>query len=295
MIQAKLADKLGIKEKYISAAENGKPISPRIAESIAQALGKPTPSLFKSFIRVAKSEVMSQDLTGGEDSNGVQISCKEQKQNLPSSIKFLLKWTEANKIIENAKRSILIVDSFFSEYCNLDILVGKALENGATNLEVSVYMMSPTKDFGAQRVKEKQAFTNNYPDLKDVLERKISASERDAYAKKFQEFKNEIRDHLEKYTIKYPVNVKIYEYPSMPSIRFIVVDGIYMIAGWFPLFDQNPGFPCIFMEKTNLEGTDSEVFAKLETQVKHIKAISNRIPLERKNRKNTKVRRGGTV
>lgn len=100
-------------------------------------------------------------------------------------------WGVAKEMASRAERSIVILDSFFSEYRQLDIWIKKAIRRiqkraepnaNATLLEVSIYMASPTTSFGIQRRRELERLSKDDEACIDFLTRKVSKAER----KRFQ-------------------------------------------------------------------------------------------------------------
>lgn len=194
----------------------------------------------------------------------------------PSAVSVFPDWEEADFVITLATESIIVIDSFFGDYTRLSKLVNRAVARGAKTLKVDIYMTSPETDFGAQRLKEKAKFTNpsDYPRLKKSIDGALSDRERYRYENKFHEIDDELNECI---SSKEPatVNLTVYEYKSTPSVRFIAVDRKHIVWGWYPLFDRNPHYECLYLEDTDLAGVDKELFSKLMKQIEHIENTSD--------------------
>lgn len=169
--------------------------------------------------------------------------------------------------VSNAKKSIEVIDSNCSEWHFLSVRAREAVEGGADNLVVSVYMLDPKQKFGAQREIEKQPF----------LQRAATRPEgfyQNQYQHKYEENVRDIRDAIEmvKLPSGKPVDVHFYTYPTMPCLRVIIVDDSQFIFGWFPLGALNPNHPCFFLSASSiLTKSDERVLFYLKNQINEIK------------------------
>jgi hypothetical protein len=193
-------------------------------------------------------------------------------------------WAVAVRKMSKAERSILILDVFFSEHTMLRKCVADALKmksdvikqgQSSGRLEISVYMTSPSVNFGAQRNKEIEGPDIDNAAYIEMLKQKISDKgvEHVDYKRDFKRYAARLRQIQKKY--KHAIDLKVFEYFAMPSIRLIVVDDTHFIFGWFPLWEQNPTYFCLYLEDDrNLKGADEEVVNCLRGQIDNFKAIS---------------------
>jgi hypothetical protein len=214
----------------------------------------------------------------------------------PSKITAFRTWERAQDLVSKAQRTVVIIDGFFSEHCELDLCVAKAIEarqkmsektaqeSNGKKLEITVYMTSPDTAYGAQRVREMERPDEDNAKCIGLLKQDISLGEREDYRKEFKLYVRRL-GHIAK---KRPIELRIYKYVATPSTRMIIVDDRHFVFGWFPLWEQNPGYICMYLEDRGLQGADLEVVGKLRDQVKNFHAISRLIfPNRRKVRKKT--------
>lgn len=175
-------------------------------------------------------------------------------------------WKPSTIALSHAERSITIVDSFYSEYWDL----GPCIMAKAEELKVSVYMVSPNTDFGAQRLREMDRAGKEDRACAANFRKSISATERKSYRHRFDECVRGLA-MIAKDT---PVRLRIYEYFAMPSTRIIAVDDRHFFFGWFPLWAYNPGYVCLYLEDNGLSKADGEVLRRLRQQIKSISVIS---------------------
>jgi hypothetical protein len=208
-----------------------------------------------------------------------QSSASSSNAHYPSKVMAHSTWEPAKKAMSEAERSIVIVDSFYSEHWELDLCVAQAMQRkqGETRLDsatkkltVSVYMTSPATDFGVQRGKEIERPAEDGATCIEHQIKPISDDERGVYR---TEFKSYIKG-LRLISNTHPIELNIYEYFAMPSTRLIVVDDKHFFFGWFPLWEHNPGYFCLYLEDNGLEGTDREVIRRLRGQIDNVKLIS---------------------
>lgn len=224
------------------------------------------------------------------------LSDSNEEAAYPSKITVFRTWEQAQDLVSKAQRTVVIIDGFFSEHCELDLCVAKAIEarkkmteNAAQGpngkkLEIRVYMTSPDTAYGAQRVREMERPDENNAKCIGLLKQDISLGEREDYGKEFKLYVKRL-GHIAK---KRPIKLRIYKYIATPSTRMIIVDDRHFVFGWFPLWEQNPGYICMHLEDRGLQGADLEVVGKLRDQVKNFHAISRLIfPNRRRVRKKT--------
>ena len=188
-------------------------------------------------------------------------------------------WEPSKKILSRAEHSITVVDGFFSEHWDLDLCVAEATQkkqnesrpdSDKEKLAISVYMTSPETDFGVQRGKEIERPAEDKATCIDILKKPISDDEREGYR---TDFKGYIKG-LRLISKSHPVELNIYEYFAMPSTRMIVIDDKHFFFGWFPLWEHNPGYFCMYLEDNSLQGADLEVVKKLRGQIDNFISIS---------------------
>jgi hypothetical protein len=199
-----------------------------------------------------------------------------------TSIRVFQKWNEKEVIgfISAAKKSIVIVDSYFDEAPHLRTWVRDALRAGATSISVKMYLLWPKKPFGAQRLKEqrthkeKTAPSGVRPHLeqyKQSLETDISLDDLKNYEAGFDGDVRAIRASLSDLS---QIHLEIYTYPTMPETRLIIIDETNFLFGWFPLSAGNPDYLCFFVHQNPFSEADKEVIACLTEQLKNIQDAS---------------------
>jgi hypothetical protein len=217
-----------------------------------------------------------------------------KESGYPSKVMALGTWERAQDLVSEAQRTVVIIDGFFSEHLQLDLSVAKAIEArqkmsektaqepSAKKLEIRVYMTSPDTAYGAQRVRDMERPDEDNAKCIDLLKEDVSLDEREDYRKEFKLYVKRL-GHISK---KRPIELSIYAYFATPSTRMIIVDDRHFVFGWFPLWEQNPAYICMYLEDRDLRGADLEVVSKLRDQVKNVHAISRLIfPKRRKVRK----------
>jgi transcriptional regulator with XRE-family HTH domain len=179
-------------------------------------------------------------------------------------------WEQSWSAIEQAQEEILIIDSFFSEFAHLGMALGKNAAQRKKSLSLSMYMASPQKDFGAQRVREKDLPNDDKTDLFALLIAQTTKRERKDYETTFHTFEIGIKQHVGRHN----VIVDVFEYICMPSLRIIVVDQIQFFFGWFPLANQNPGHICFHLRNEALNAADAELREKLDVHIDRVRRLS---------------------
>lgn len=199
----------------------------------------------------------------------------------PSKVVVYGTWEPSKEVMSKAEQSITIVDSFYSEYWDLDLCVGRAIQRKQSEsrldsenkkLEISVYMTSPATDFGVQRGKEIERLAEDKETCIELMKKQISDDEREDYRIDFKGFIKGLR--LISNARPSELTLKIYEYFAMPSTRLIVVDDRHFFFGWFPLWEHNPRYFCLYLEENSLEGADRELVRRLRGQIENVSSIS---------------------
>lgn len=226
----------------------------------------------------AKRELQQMNSTSIE----AQLDIFDSNVRTPSAIKVFPTWGEADIAVINAQSTVTIIDSYYDEHFRLEWLLG-AMRN--RDCVVSIYMATPGMDFGAQRQREWETVeSENYAEVLRKLNTIVSDKERSKYESDFEKICDDIMRCAKKKNIK----CELSEYPVMLSLRFIVVDDKEIIWGWFPLFDSNPNYPCLYLLwEESLSETDKNLFNKLKSQIEHVKSISvSRVSFESRHRRN---------
>jgi hypothetical protein len=208
-----------------------------------------------------------------QDNRLVQISDKSLR-----SIEVFDGWSETYPTISSAKKSIVIVDSFLvNEVGPIETCVKNAVaQPGVGRLAISIYMASPKREFGAQRVREKEGpHTSN--EYKQALESPISTADWNAHIDRFNLSLREIRSHIA--TLP-GVDLEIRTYPTMPTTRIFVIDDIDYFFGWFPLLNGNPAYSCCHLRDDGVDKAGKTLAKALHDQVEIIHSISDRAELE---------------
>ena len=183
-----------------------------------------------------------------------------------SAIQTFERWDAETirSIIKQARHSIEIVDSHFDEAPALSALVHQAFSDGATRLDISVYMLDPGVPFGALRFLEKEKNRQG----------KTAHQFRDQYRRAFLEDCKRINEAFLEFEEEGKIGLKIYAYPTMPTIRLIIVDELEYVFGWFPLHALNPAHPCCVLSAPCVTDADRCLLASLRRQFAEIKADS---------------------
>jgi hypothetical protein len=197
-----------------------------------------------------------------------------------TSIRVYSNWDESWPTIESAQEEVVIIDSFVSEFIHLGTAISKSAHMRTRALRVSVYMASPNKTFGVQRVREKDLPKNaGDVDLYPLLDRQINKKEEDDYAANFRTFAVGILQHVGR-----DADVSVFEYVCMPSLRIIAVDHIHFYFGWFPIADQNPHHICLYLHDARLNETDAMLRDNLKSHIDRVKRLSAEVfPLGNRN------------
>jgi hypothetical protein len=198
-------------------------------------------------------------------------------------------WREAYPIIASARRSIVIVDSFLAgEVLDVaDVVEQAAAQPHVNKLTVSLYMASPDKPFGAQRIREKEApemprakkgrQTEKNETLKrfsKALSAGISEADLHLHIDRFEKCVYEVFSHIAR---EPKVHVDVFTYPVMTTARFFVIDDKDLIVGWFPLMGSNPGYPCCHLRDDRNDIVHRKLLDKFRAQVKILQGISTKL------------------
>jgi hypothetical protein len=138
---------------------------------------------------------------------------------------------EIRSIVCHARKTIKIVDTFFDEAAHLSTQIQSAIENGADHIKLDVYMLSPDRPFGGQRLREI-----------DPAKEKIAASELEAeYRRKFNDCVSSL---IQRFGKMKRVTMAVWENYTMPSVRLLAIDDREYFVGWFPINAVNPLHSC---------------------------------------------------
>jgi len=199
-----------------------------------------------------------------------------------STIKTFARWdrSPSSDIIARAKKSIEVIDSNCSEHFFWAGITQEALEKGASNLVVSIYMLDPNGSFGAQRLLEMMPHSGRKEAVVSAVCSPTQAKEtmkvyKSKYLEEIIHNCNNLRKTLEQVKSKFvekSVTLEIYHYPTMPCLRAIIVDESKYIFGWFPLNALNPLHACFFIDgSSDLTESDRVVIECLKHHIKEIK------------------------
>lgn len=187
----------------------------------------------------------------------------------PGSSKACEDWDDIKiqTLLNYARKSIDIVDSYYDEAPLLANRVAKALRNGAQTLNVNVYMLDPACSFGAQRLLERES-----------CEVRAQRTFDEAKAEYHDTFKECCKDLRAKFTQTRDisgsrVDLKIYKYPTMPGMRLIAVDDLHFVVGWFPLNDTNPNYPCFIVSSSSCSAADLKLVERIRQQRDEIRKV----------------------
>lgn len=205
-----------------------------------------------------------------------EVRKKVRSARRGSKIVALGEWDDAVPVVTRAKKSIVILDTFFSEFPDFEKWLRNAIKYGAASLEVSFYIASKMKPFGAQRIKEMEAASDD-DEYKARLWKPTDPSVlyQDKHNSKFNDTVSGIRDYLK--PLRERVHLIIYEYPIMPAVRIMIVDGVHIFFGWFPLKTHNPGFVCCYLCNEGLAGAELKLAEALCDQLNIIKDVSEEV------------------
>lgn len=187
----------------------------------------------------------------------------EAEWPLYSGLLIYKDWEPAWPVIEAARESVLILDSFFSnEHGRLGPALRKNADRRSKRLKISIYMASPKRAFGAQRVREKDL------PAKELLARKTTFRDEGRYRNTFRDLVSGIRNYGD-----CNADISVFEYICMPSLRIILVDQIHFFWGWYPLEAQNPTHICLYVRGGSQNAADNELCERLG---KHIEKVMDR-------------------
>lgn len=215
------------------------------------------------------------------------------------SVQVLDRWGHEFDLMTEAKESIVIVDSFFSEYGRLSsALRARSKTHPEKDLKIELFMASPDTIFGAQRLREMQPISivksmegiieNPKKDPmertaegpvegtaerpKKPLEKPLTKSARDGYTTHFEILVESTRNAAGEYVDN--GNIQIFEYFCTPGLRVVAIDSLHYIFGWFPLFAQNPAHTCFYLKDENLEGADVDLLHDIRIQIDGVREAS---------------------
>jgi transcriptional regulator with XRE-family HTH domain len=252
-----LAKKARVGVSTLKRAERGEPIQLQNLSKIARAIGVEIEVLYRP---VAKPS---------------------------SSLQILERWGAEYDMIAQAETSVLILDSYFSEYGRLGSALRARSRKHPKPLDIEIYMASPDYDFGAQRFREMTAVRALAPAKKPqrLLRDQLTDKEREDYEHHFHFLEQSIAAAVRPFAPEF----KIYEYSCMPGLRVVVIDEMKYVFGWYPLGAQNPAHTCFHLKFENLGGADASLLYDLQDQINNVKAAS--IPSVRKSRRPRNNRR----
>ncbi len=200
------------------------------------------------------------------------------RQNSARGVQVLDRWGHEYGLIAQARVSVLVIDSYFSEYGRLGSALRARSRTQREPLDVEIFMASPDYDFGAQRFREMTSMpvfrsTKGGP---QPLSDQLTDKQREDYEFHFHYLEQGAMAAAQPYagSNEHPGSVKIYEYRCMPGLRIVVIDNFHFIFGWFPLFAQNPAHTCFYLRDENLEGADAALLDDINMQIKNVKEAS---------------------
>jgi len=203
-----------------------------------------------------------------------------------SAVEVFETWNDPSIIAEilGARYSVRIIDSYFDQSADLGHWAKEILNAGAKNLEVSIYMVSHQTPFGAQRDRErkKHVSSQDIEQYKKVLWNEVKQADKDAYERAIGVYRDALMEHDQLCDER--IWLRIFEYPTMPSMRLIIIDDEAFFFGWFPLRAHNPPFICFSLHDHELMKADRETVKRLREQYDNVSAVSKPIYDSRKAR-----------
>jgi signal recognition particle subunit SEC65 len=221
-------------------------------------------------VQAAKLEEVAEALSVSVEEIAEE-STSNPTESSASQIHVFENWKESAELIATARSSIVVIDSivFLDLEWITDLIAQAAAHARNADLDVSIYMASPSKAFGAQRFREMGEMENNRTAIQ-FFQDEVSGKEQKGYESLFEKVESRIRQQLGKCLKKF----KVFEYLCMPSIRIIAIDGARFVFGFFPLFDRNPDFPCFFLDKESATKTDAVLLERLANQIRNTRMVS---------------------
>ena len=176
-------------------------------------------------------------------------------------------WTDEKvyEAIESAKSSITIVESWFGGLQKLAASIQKAAEQAKTSLQVKVYVLEPTKPFGAQRLAE---IDGTYD--------KDDTQLRSAFQREFERSRSRLKGWL---FDKPQVDLKVYTYDTLPEIRMYVIDNREFFFGWFPLGKPSTLVACLHVSASEASGVSAKIVEDLRDQLRELEARAKYLDL----------------
>ena len=169
-------------------------------------------------------------------------------------------WTHSKvyEAIRSAKSSVVIVESWFGGVQELASHISKAAEKAATVVRVEVYMLSPTKLFGAQRLAEvDEAYERNSAQLQSQFRDAVEHS----------------RTQLKRWLLDKPqIDLKIYTYDTLPEIRMYVIDDKEFLFSWFPLGRPSTQVACLHISESGASGVSVKIAEDLRDQLRRLRS-----------------------
>ena len=180
-----------------------------------------------------------------------------------SATKPMPTWSEPEVLnrIASARTRIDIVDTYYDEGPILATLVRKAIDAGARHLCIRVFMLSPDKPFGGQRLADLSA--SNRKKSTSVLEQE--------YRRLFENCVASLEHQLRGFS---NVSFEILQYTTMPQLRLIAVDDFAFFFGLYPINGVNPAHVCFYVPASSLADNDQLVVEDCRRQLREIEKVS---------------------
>lgn len=242
-----LAGLAGIDPRTLAEMEAGKHKQRAKLESVAKLLGVPLNRIIKSIEGIKSRPSYS----------WVQIYSD---------------WDSSWRVIETARSSVVIIDSFFAnEHGRLRPALKKNAARRTKVLNVAVYMTSHEREFGAQRMRELAAFGTSDSNPLDLFAKRITPHELERYKEKLRDLVGPIEKSGEGLN----ASVIAFEYFCLPSLRIIFVDDVHFFWSWFPMGAQNPGHVCFYLhDDGKLNPADLELCTFLRNHIRCVMQLS---------------------
>ncbi len=178
-------------------------------------------------------------------------------QNYYSDITIYEHWRvpEVHNILRSAKKSIYIVDTWIGEAITLLGCIGDASRKSREKIIVNFYILSPEKPFGGQRFAE---YEGQLEDTKTSWQQK--------YLKTY----NWTITTLQKHSSELDIDMSIYKYINMPSIRLYIIDDEEFVFSWFPADSPSSENVCFHFSETS---ENKEIHYAAEKLRRHLQGI----------------------
>ena len=164
---------------------------------------------------------------------------------------------EISALLRQARSSITVIDSWLCEATEIARSIREAADAAKSSIEVNLFFIDPDKPYGGQRIAEME-------------QNPSEISEKGAKGKfrgQFESSMERLRQHLKSAD---NVDLHIFLYSTMPSLRLYVIDNQEFVFCWFPLGKSSSDAACFHL---SARSSDKNIYLAIKEIRDEIKAI----------------------